>query len=491
MNAGMRAVVTALTAGLVAVTVAVLPGSATDAADYSTAVNTPVRDDMYPAYGSTVVDALHYGLDLRWQPQTRVLTGKEALTFRAARSAPSFSLDLAGRLHASDVLLDGHRVQVSHTGHKLQIHHAVTAGSRHVLRLRYRGVPHQVLLDTTRSGVMPLGWMTTSSGEAYALQEPFGAFTWYAVNDQPSDKAMYDFRIAAPQKWVGVANGTLLSRTVRNGQTITRWHLGVPASSYLTTIGIGPYKQTIDHTIAGLPITYWTPRSSPWTLARLRYTPTAVKWLEKRLGAYPFPSLGILVAPEGGMETETMVTMGRDSYTLSRDVIVHELAHQWFGDEVSPKRWSDGWLNEGWATYMAEATWSAHGSASALDSILTDWNDNAARLRRRGGPPAHPHTSSAFDGNIYYIPALMWDLVRQQVGDATFWKLAAAWPREHRFGSADYDTAVRWWSDKTGIDLVPLFHSWLLAKEQPSWSPATPPPAGRRVASALSSRLPG
>lgn len=450
------------------------PSAAGSDRRWAAAVDTPVADDMFPAYGSLVVDALHYGLDLTWRPHTRTLEGRERLTFRAARGTRThFALDLSPRLHVRSAALDGHRVRITRSGHKLRIWRAVTKGSEHTVALTYAGVPHSVSLQTTRSGTFPMGWMTNAAGEAYALQEPYGAFTWYAANDQPSDKAFYDFTISAPRTWVGVANGRLVARSARHGRTITRWHLGSPASSYLTTIGVGPYRETVDHSVPGLPITYWTSRSRPGDLTKVRYAATAVRWLEQKLGRFPFSTLGILVAPEGGMETQTMITLGRNAYTLSKDTITHEIAHQWFGDEVSPLRWSDAWLNESWATYLAEGVWSAHEDRARLNGILAEWNANAARLRARGGPPARPYRSSILDGNIYYIPALMWDLVRQRLGDALFWRLAAAWPRDHRYGSADYATALAWWNAHSGRDLTPLFHSWLLARAQPNW---TPPP---------------
>lgn len=492
MNSGTRAAAL-LTTALVTVTVATVPGEATSGrgGSYRTAINHPVRDNMFPGKGDTVVDALHYGLHLRWHRVSRKLVASEALRFRAARNARQFNLDLSSALRVTKVSLDGRSVRISRNGdHKLVVHRAVHRGSRHTLRLAYRGKPVTAWLRSTRVGdaSMPLGWMSNGRGEAYTAQdEPYGAYTWYAVNDQPSDKALYDFHIVAPKGWVGVANGLLESRTKRHGRTVTHWHLSTPASSYLTTIGIGPYKETVDHRVKGLPITYWTPRDKPWTLAKVRYAAKAVKWLQHKVGRFPFPTLGILVAPAGGMETQTMITLGRDKYTLSKDTIVHEIAHQWFGDEVSPLRWHDGWLNEGWATYLAEATWSSHGSKKMLKDTLDDWNLWAPIYRERGGPPARPHKDSAFDGNIYYIPAMMWDLVRRKVGDRRFWRLAAAWPREHRFGNANYASAVRWWSRKSGHNLRPLFHRWLLGRKQPVWSPGggaqrVSPGSGARVA---------
>ncbi|HEX7740247.1 MAG TPA: M1 family metallopeptidase [Marmoricola sp.] len=475
MHSGFRTSITVAAAGLLATTVATLPSDASTTGPYATAISHPVRDDMFPAYGNTTVDALHYALSLRWHRATRELTGIETLRFRAAHSAAHFSLDLSSRLHTADVRLDGRPVRVSRPDHHtIDFHHGVVAGNRYTLHLRYHGEPRPVGLRSTRVGgdKMPLGWSSNARGEGYTAQdEPFGAFTWYAVNDQPSDKALYDFRITAPKHWVGVANGRLRSRTKKHGLTRTHWQLTTPASSYLTTVGIGPYKETVDRRVPGLPITYWTPRDQPWTLKKVRYAATAVKWLENKLGRFPFPTLGILVAPQGGMETQTMITLGRNEGDLAKDTIVHEIAHHWFGDEVTPERWHDGWLNEGWATYLAEAVWASHGSASRLNTILTNWSFSAPDWRGRAGPPARPFKHSAFDGNIYYIPALMWDLVRQQVGTAKFWKIAAAWPREHRFGNADYAENLRWWDAQTGLDLEPLFKRWLLDKAEPEWPP--------------------
>ena len=302
------------------------------------------------------------------------------------------------------------------------------------------------------------------------MQEPFGGYSWYAVNDQPSDKAMYDLTIHAPKDMVGVANGVLRSRRTSGGHTVTRWRLTSPAASYLVTVAIGRYTETKDVGPHGLPISYWTPSDRPGLVSGLRYTPKAIAYLEAKVGRYPFPTLGVLVVPSNSaMETQSMVTLGMQSYNLSRDVLVHELAHQWYGDEVTPDDWSDLWMNEGMATYLAEANWTADHGPQIRPTILREWSFMAPGLRRQYGPPADYHPGSFAEGNAYYIPALMWDTVRQRLGDARFWRLAAAWPRTHRFTSQDRGTLAAWWSKRSGQYLTPLFHQWLLDADQPTW----------------------
>ena len=157
-------------------------------------------------------------------------------------------------------------------------------------------------------------------------------------------------------------------------------------------------------------------------------------------------------------------------HTLSRDTLVHEIAHQWYGDTVTPGDWSDLWMSEGMATYLAEANWTAdHGPKSRTD-ILRGWAGVAGRHARRvrSARPL-PAAAPSAEGNAYYIPALMWDTLRQRLGDTRFWSLARQWLRTHRFTSQDRDTLAAWWSKESGQDLTTFFHAWLLGRSEPAW----------------------
>jgi aminopeptidase N len=435
---------------------------------YDAAVSRPLEDSVYPQVGDPGVDALHYDLDLGWDARHEVLTGKETLLFRAARTGPHFQLDLEHQLTVSHVWLDGKPVPFTHQAKNLVVDAAVTVGDRHVLELTYSGTPEPVKAPTDRGDFTTTGWTTQGDGSIWTMQEPYGAYSWYAVNDQPSDKAFYDFRINAPGGMVGVANGELRSRQKTGGRTVTRWRLPEPAASYLITIAIGHYTRTSDTGPHGLPITYWTPTGRDDLIKGLRYTPKAIAYLESKVGRYPFPTLGVLLVPsQSAMETQSMITLGVGDYTLSRDVLVHELAHQWYGDEVTPNDWSDLWMNEGMATYLAEANWTGSHEAGTRTSILKRWATFVGGMRAQYGPPAHYKPMSFAEGNAYYIPALMWDTIRQRLGDRAFWRIAAQWPKAHRFTSQDRHVVAAWWSKKSGRDLRPLFHRWLLGPTEP------------------------
>jgi aminopeptidase N len=446
-------------------------GTAVDpATGQSEALSRPREDTVYPDVGEPGVDALAYDLGLSWDAKHVTLTGNETLTFRASATASSFQLDLAHQLEVSQVWLDGHTVPFSHPAKDLVVHAPVTSGSRHVLQLTYSGVPEPVVAPTDRADFDTTGWTTTDDGSIWTMQEPYGAYSWYAVDDQPSDKALYDFTIDAPSPMIGIANGELVARKTAGGHTVTQWRLPEPAASYLVTIAIGQYTETQDTGPHGLPITYWTPTGLDNLIHGLRYTPRALAYLERKVGRYPFPTLGVLLVPsQSAMETQSTLTLGIGDYTLSRDVLVHELAHQWYGDEVTPDDWSDLWMSEGMATYLAEVNWTADHGTQSQRGILTRFKFFVGSMRARYGPPAHYRPGTFGEGNVYYIPALMWDALRQRLGDATFWKLVAAWPRNHRFTSQSRDTLAAWWSKESGQDLQPFFSRWLLAPGEPAY----------------------
>jgi aminopeptidase N len=437
-------------------------------------VSTPQEDSVYPDVGDPVVDALHYALDLTWNARRQVLTGAETVSFRAARSADSIRLDLARQLTVEQVWLDGEEVPFGHPGKDLVVDVPVTEDDRHDLQLTYSGTPEPVRAPTDRGDFSTTGWTTTDDGSVWTMQEPFGAYSWYAVNDQPSDKAFYAFEIRAPEGMAGVANGRSTGDYVSHGHHVTQFVTSDPMASYLVTIAIGHYVQTRDDGPGGLEILYWTPADRPRLLRKLRYTPRALTFLEKLLGPYPFRTnstpLNVIVVPShSAMETQGAITLGDSRYTLSHDVLVHELAHQWYGDLVTPDDWSDLWMSEGMATYVAEGTWTgAHGPQSR-DQILQRWSAFAGGMRAEYGPPADYRPQSFGEGNVYYVPALMWDTVRQRLGDAEFWRLVRQWPRAHADTSQDRDTLAAWWSQRSGQDLTPLFHRWLLGHREPAW----------------------
>lgn len=436
------------------------------------AVSQPVEDSYYPAKGDPTVDALRYDLDLRWLRQKRALRGVATVRVRAARDDDTLRLDLSRRLRVTSVRLDGAAARFVHTGNHLVVAAPVETGERRTLRIAYRGTPGPAVGPASRSDIARIGMRVTRDGRLWTMQEPFGAFTWYPVNDHPSDKAMYRVRVSAPGRWVGVSNGTLVARRTARGRTVTRWTNRDPMPAHLLTLAVGPYRayrQTGPH---GLPITHWVPRDQPGLVRPLLRTPAAIRWLERRLGRYPFESAGVVVTPgDSAMETQTMITFGADNYWYGRfhvrSTVVHELAHQWWGNAVTPSDWRDLWMNEGMATYL-QARWDSEHGGMRFGWSVADWTDADQWHRELYGPAGRYERDEFGSANVYYSPALMWERLRRLVGDATFSRLVRRWPQTRLYTNSDRDALVAWWSRGAGRDLEPFFDRWLDSERSPA-----------------------
>lgn len=439
------------------------------------ALSNPREDSYYPAKGDPTVDALRYGLSLTWLRKSRVLQGRASITLRAARADDVVRLDLSHRLRVRRVRVGGEGTAFSREGNHLVVHKAVRRDARYRVEIAYRGRPAPARGPASRPDIAEVGMRVTRDGQLWTMQEPFGAFTWFPVNDHPSDKAFYRLQVTTPADQVAVSNGRLAYRRTRDGRTTVRWANADPMPSYLLTLAVGPYRsyrQTGPH---GLPIRHWVPRDRPELVKPLLRTPAALRWLERRLGPYPFDRAGVVLTPGGSaMETQTMVTFGRRNYSYGRfevrAIVVHELVHQWWGDAVTPADWADLWMNEGMASYL-EARWrDDHSDDRAYDWARTVgyWARLDQSLRDSYGPPGAYDRTEFASINVYWSTALMWDRLRRRLGDAMFDRLVRRWPQRHLYVNADRAELVAWWSARAGADLEPFFDRWLDSEKSPA-----------------------
>ena len=436
--------------------------------DLDLALSEPIEDSVYPEVGGLDVDTLLYDLDLTWAPEKRRLTGIATITFRAARTARRFGLDLAG-LKVKSVTLDGSPAAYAHRGKDLTVREPITADDRHELVVTYAGRPRPVEAPTTRSDFTTLGFTVTKAGEVWTMQEPYGAHSWYPVNDQPADKALYDITVTTPDPMVGVANGRLVSDESDGGSRTTNWLLDEPASSYLITLAIGDYEHDSGTSASGVRVDYWWLRGRDRMHEAMQVAPDAVDWIEERLGPYPFSSLGIVgVDSQSAMETQTMITVGDNDYVLSAPVMVHELVHQWYGDQVSPADWSDVWLNEG-MTMLLQALWEDDHGGAAIEATIADWRAADDDLRAQYGPPGAYDPAQFGGSNIYYSPAVMWDELRRELGEEEFFAVARSWLEAQDNQSATREEIYAHWEDETGLELSDFFDAWIEGD-------STPPP---------------
>ncbi len=433
----------------------------------------PVEDPYYPAKSNPEINTLHDDLSLRWDGAK--LSGTATVTFATTRATSRVRLDLIKAMHVSTVTLDGTAIDFAHRGSGLVMSTGpLLEAERHTVRIGYSGRPHTVPAPTRRGDVAEgLGWTVDAAGNVYTFQEPYGAYTWYPVNDHPSDKATYDATITVPRGDTAVFIGTPTGSTSTGTTSSYSWRVARPVASYLTTIAIGPYTAYHGTMSDGTMATYWLlPRDREILPSLKAQSSAAFDWLLDHAGPYPFRTFGTVVTVVTGgtsaMETQTLVTLSRPAFDRPDAVIEHEMAHQWYGDAVTPLDWQGLWLSEGWAMWMQQAYESDRGGYRFLGG-MDKWRPYDERSRQVSGPPGDYDPRSFGDLNVYLGPAMMLDRIRQRVGDAEFTALSKAWVRQHEYGNVSRAEFVTWLNGETGRRFNALVRLWLDSPHTPSW----------------------
>ena len=427
-------------------------------------------DPYFPKAGNGGYQVDNYDLSIRYEPATRAFAGVAVVTAVATTDLAGFSLDLR-QFTVRAVTVDGAAASFVKGGQELRIAPTkdVARGRRFVVRVTYDGTTFRPRDD----GGSLYGWVSTPDG-ALVANEPEGASTWYPVNDLPSDKASYTFRVDVPAGKTAVANGDLLSSTTAGGRTIWTWRAVEPMASYLATATIGNFDLTTSRTPAGLLIVNAVDRGLPAAAARraaasLALQPEMLAFFTRHFGAYPFGSAGAIVDDDSvgyALETQT-----RPVYSGAPDpgTVAHELAHQWFGDSVTPRRWSDIWLNEGFATY-AEWLWGQHRGGPTLQQRF----DRAYALP--AGDPfwqvalGDPGVANLFADATYVRGGMTLVALKAEIGDPAFGTVMRRWATEHRGGVVSTADFVALASSVSGRDLAPFFRTWIEDRGKPtSW----------------------
>ena len=425
-------------------------------------------DPMVPGSGDGGYDVRHYDLDLRVTPRARPsLAATTTVSATATQALSRFDLDLTG-LDVTKVTLDGTPAAYTRVPGKLVVtpERPIARGRAFTVGVVYSGTPREI--DDGLLG--KYGWIRTGDG-IFVGDEPDGAHTWFPANDHPQDKATFAFRVTVPKGLTAVANGELTG-TARSGGSVTyTWQARDPMATYLAMVDVGRFRVRTGHTPGGVPVYVAVdPVAGPRSLDSVYADTVKITdaWA-KLFGPYPFASTGAVVddAPvQFALETQTRPEYVPGMAAVST-VIAHELSHQWFGDSVSVTRWSDIWLNEGFATY-AEWLWGERDGTGV--SVRRRFDELYSQT---GSPdlwkvaPAAPGRARLFGRAVYERGAMTLQALRRKVGDDRFFAILRAWTAQHRHGNATTAQFVALAQRISGKDLHRLFQVWLYEPERP------------------------
>lgn len=263
----------------------------------------------------------------------------------------------------------------------------------------------------------------------WTLSQPYSAKNWWPCQQSLTNKIdSIDIYGSTAKRYRVVSNGQLVEQTVNDGRTTYHWRHRYPIATYLVAVAVTNYQRdmskipTLERDSLSL-VNYVYPETAEQDLEALSFTEQLLPYFEKLLGPYPFSreQYGHVKTPmNGAMEHQTMSFMGG----LSKILIAHELAHQWFGNKITCGSWRDIWLNEGFATYFEGLAYKRFESQEAWNNWKTSIlgavkRENASKVYT----PEKPNVRRIFNYGLSYAKgAYVLRTLRLQIGDTAFFR---------------------------------------------------------------------
>ena len=423
-------------------------------------------DPLYPGLGNGGYDVSRYTVTLGIDMDANAISGRTQIEADATQDLSSFNLDFRG-LTVTQVTVDGSPAGHSRAGYELTIEPGapIPAGTTFNATVSYEGQPSTSSVPGT---TIRIGWINYETG-IIAYGEPWGASHWFPVNEHPSDKALYTFIVTVPEPYEAASNGELTSKTDHGERVTYVWKSVHEMASYLAFLAVAQFDEVVSESTGGITVVDSVEASIDQSARScLDSVPLIVDLFSELFGPYPFESTGSVVIDEAvpPLETQPRPVYGILALEFFGDrLIAHELAHQWFGNLLTPASWQDLWLNEGFATY-AEWLWLDHksGGGGFEEFWETVW-------RPAYGPPANPDPGALFSGGVYERGAMALQALRGEIGDEAFFKTLREYVSRHAGGNVTAEDLVAVAEETAGRDLDGLFDSWLFGE-------TTPPPPG-------------
>ena len=383
-------------------------------------------NDNHPRNRPIPITVTRYTLRLSANPETGLLNGISTIFFKSRTenldtlTVDAYDMQIAGVKIGNEetpFVYDGQTVQVF-------LHKALTFGESSVVQIRYTAKRSQSFFLARPDAVNPRRMLG-----AYTFTQPEESRKWFPCIDRPFAKAPFELQLSVPNGYKALSNGTLISAHEVDGKNEWHYQSSQAIAPYLVSLAIGRYEVHKIGEFKGKPLTLWSPPAI--TAAALRDTARTKAMMEsisRFTGLdYPFPAYtqSIADAWEVSMEHQTASTLGAWVITgdgLDEATVVHELAHQWFGDWVTPETWSDLWLSEGFATYLPYVFFEENAAHNKALGEIDEWREGyftEAKKSAHALSPVIPDIDSMFDAHAYEKGALVVKFMRYLTNRST------------------------------------------------------------------------
>jgi aminopeptidase N len=420
-------------------------------------------------------DLLYYHLDIRVDPERKLVTGKNTIRFRMLQDDTRIQLDLYANLNVERIVLDGTPLKYERELNAVFIDFPQTlrAGREYAIDFAYSGTPQQ----QGRFGGFVFQQSPSGQPWIFTACEGEGSSLWWPSKDQWRDEPdTMDISVALPNGLVDASNGRFVGRTdLGDGYTRWDWHVNYPINSYNVSINATDYVQFSDK-LGDLTLDFYvTPANLEKARSQFAQAKPMIQAFEKYFGEYPFPRDGykLIEVPYTGMEHQSAVTYG-NRFTNGyggRDwtgvgisprfdfIIIHESGHEWFGNAVSAADVSDMWIHEGWCTYLeglyVEALYGYDDALKYVNGYKTKVQNRTPIITPRGLHRTPPQ-------DMYFKGALFLNTLRNVVDDDNkWWALVRGVYDTFKYRNIMTEDLVAYFNTRTGRDFTPIFDQYL------------------------------
>jgi aminopeptidase N len=333
--------------------------------------------------------------------------------------------------------------------------------------------------------------------DAYYPDKPMQVWTqgededsryWFPCFDYPGQLATSEIKIKVPQPYLAISNGELIAKKEEGNEVIYHWYQKQVHPTYLMTLAVGDFAEIKDD-YQGLPVTYYVEKGKEKE-AKLSMgkTPRMVEFLTNKYGYnYPYPKYAQVCVADfifGGMEnTSTTILMDRclldERATIdnkrTESLVLHELAHQWFGDLVVIKHWSHAWIKEGMASY-AEVLWTEHeygkddGSYYLLTEARSYFTEDSSRYRRPIVTNVYREAIELYDRHLYEKGACVYHMIRGILGEELFDQAIHHFVNNNAHKTVETIDLIRSIDQATGYNLMPIFDQYVFRGGHPDFT---------------------
>jgi aminopeptidase N len=421
-------------------------------------------------------DIKHQKLEFTVNPEVHYIAGKVTTTFEALNTMNSIVFDLTNELTVTSCKIGNTNLvfnQDSNNELEIIFPNTIPTGTISTVEVIYAGEPaitEDAFTQTFHNG-SPIIW---------TLSEPYGAKDWWPCKQDLNDKIdTIDIHITAPNQYISVANGLEISSTVNGANKTTHFKHNYPIPAYLVAIAVSNY-QIFNQTAGSEPntfpiVNYLYPETFTAASNALSVTLPIMNFFESKFEPYPFRNEKYGHAQcsfGGGMEHSTVSFMG----SFGRDLIAHELAHQWFGNKITCGTWKDIWLNEGFATFLTTLAIEHLSGETAFINEKADMINHITYL-----PDGNLYltdsqlnsVSRIFSSRLSYDKgAMVLEMLRFKLGDTVFYEAIRNYLSDPQlaFGYAVTENLKQHLENVYQQSLTEFFNDWVYNQGHPTYS---------------------